>query len=73
MARIYIKPAIAGHIIRHPEKLAYIIPEEGDYVEHTTQWERYLRHGDIVLAEPPSSPLPEKPVNKKLSNTEGDK
>lgn len=64
MPQIYIKPAVTGQIVRHPEKRAYVIPHEGDYVEDSTEWQRHLRHGDVVLAEPPQFPKPEKSANK---------
>jgi hypothetical protein len=53
MNMIFIKPAIPGSIVRHPEKINYKISQEGEFVENSIQWQRYLRDGDVVLAEPP--------------------
>lgn len=50
--KIFIKPAKAGAIVRHPEKLSYIILQEGEWVLDSAQWQRYIKHGDVVLAEP---------------------
>jgi hypothetical protein len=49
---IYVKPAVEGSVIRHPEKINYRIPPEGEWVQDSNQWRRYLRAGDVVLAEP---------------------
>jgi Protein of unknown function (DUF2635). len=53
MTRIFIKPAVAGQIIRHPQKLNYRIKQEGEWVKNSREWERMLLQGDIVLAQPP--------------------
>lgn len=71
MALIFIKPAVAGNIVRHPEKLAYTIAQEGEYVEDSNQWQRYLRHGDVVLAEPPQI-KEEKQTRQKQLSKEGE-
>jgi hypothetical protein len=49
--QLFIKPA-PGRIIRHPEKLNHIISAAGEWVTRATQWDRYLRTGDVLLAEP---------------------
>jgi len=56
MDKIFIKPAKAGAIVRHPETMRPLA-QEGEWVTDSTQWQRYLRHGDIVLAD-------EKPAKK---------
>lgn len=53
MQKIFVKPAREGAVVRHPEKLNHILHPEGEWVVSNKQWERYLSHGDIVLAQPP--------------------
>ena len=52
MNKIFIKPASAGAVVRHPEKLNHIISQDGEWVTDSIQWQRYLRHGDVVTATP---------------------
>jgi hypothetical protein len=63
MEQIFVKPAWEGAIVRHPEKLNYVLKQEGEYVNDSIQWQRYLRFGDVVLASPPAQETPavEKP------------
>ncbi len=65
MSRIYIKPAKAGLLVRHPEKLSHRIPPEGEWVTESLEWQRYLDAGDVVLAEGPSENPPEAKVTVK--------
>ncbi len=53
MEKIFVKPRLEGMVVRHPEKLDYKIPAEGEWVVNSIQWQRYLKHGDVVLAQPP--------------------
>jgi len=59
MDKIFIKPARAGAIVRHPETMRPLLPD-GEWVVNSTQWQRYLRHGDVVIAE-------ERPVKKEVT------
>jgi hypothetical protein len=71
--QIFIKPAVAGHVIRHPEKMLHKISQDGEWVESNSEWERKLLHGDVVLAEPPQSSKQEtKSAVKQKLNKEGD-
>lgn len=54
MSRIFVKPAREGLKVRHPEKLSHHIPAEGEWVNESTEWHNYLRHGDVVLADGPN-------------------
>ena len=54
MEQIFVKPARAGLIVRHPEKLSHILDEKGEWVTPSAQWDRYIKVGDVVKAEPPS-------------------
>ncbi len=51
MQRVFIKPANAELRIRHPEKLSHVIPVEGEEVTLTTEWQRYIDCGDVVLVD----------------------
>lgn len=53
MERIFVRPAVAGVLVRHPEKLSHVISQDGEWVNRTTQIERYLRVGDLVEATEP--------------------
>jgi hypothetical protein len=64
MEKIYVKPAVAGAIVRHPEKINFILPPEGAEVVNSSQWQRYLRDGDVVLASPPAVSANEPKVNE---------
>lgn len=68
MAQIFIKPAVKGHVIRHPEKMQHIIDQDGEYVEDAPHWRRKILQGDVVLAEPPQQPKP----TAKQKHSEGD-
>lgn len=54
MEKIFIKPAVRGSIVRHPEKLNYKISQDGEWVNYSVQWQRYLNSGDVVQCEPPA-------------------
>lgn len=69
MSKIFIKPA-AGLKVRHVEKLAYFIAEDGEWVEDNLTWQRRINDGDVVLAEPPKV---KKEVKEPVSNKEGEK
>jgi len=71
--QIFIKPAVAGHLVRHPEKMLHKISQEGEWVENNPEWERKLLQGEVVLAEPPQASKPEtKSAVKQKPNKEGD-
>jgi hypothetical protein len=55
MEQIFVKPAHAGLIVRHPEKLSHILSEEGEWVRRSTQWDRYIKVGDVIQCEPEKS------------------
>jgi Protein of unknown function (DUF2635). len=62
MEKIFVKPAKEGAIVRHPEKLNHKLKPEGEWVMNSIQWQRYLKHGDVVVAQPPvEEPKVEKP------------
>lgn len=74
---IFIKPAVQGHVIRHPEKMQHLISQDGEWVVDSVIWQRKLIQGDVVLAEPPVEvKLEVKPESKSAakqkSNKEGD-
>lgn len=46
---IFVKPAKDGLRVRHPEKLDYIIPKEGTWVNESTEFLRLINHGDLVV------------------------
>lgn len=73
MAKIFIRPAVHGHIIRHPEKMQHIISQEGEWVEDSMAWQRKLVHGDVVISQPPSEKqAATNPQSKKPTAKEGD-
>ena len=75
MAQIFIKPA-AGLKVRHVEKIVSFIPEEGEWVEDNSIWQRRLNEGDVYLAEDPQQEKLQSKSSKKesaITNTEGDK
>lgn len=65
MEKIFVRPAKAGAVVRHPEKQQHKLAQEGEWVVCTNQWKRYLRNGDVVLATPPVEKEAEKPANEK--------
>lgn len=69
MPKIFIKPAVAGHIVRHPEKMQHVIAQDGEWVESSMAWHRKIAHGDVVLCNPPSEV---KPKNPPVKAKEGD-
>jgi len=56
MEMLFVRPA-PGMRVRDPATRAPI-PEEGVLVPHTGYWERRIRTGDVVVAEPPVAPQP---------------
>ncbi len=50
--RVFVKPA-AGLNVRHPEKLHYILPAEGEEVEMSTAWKRLINFGDVTVVAAP--------------------
>ncbi len=75
MEKIFIKPAVKGHVIRHPEKMQHIISQDGEWVVNSIHWQRKLLQGDVVLAQPRSTETHEtiqKPAVKQKSNSKGD-
>jgi hypothetical protein len=61
MEKIFVKPARDGAVVRHPEKLNHKLKPEGEWVTNSIQWQRYIKHGDVVLAQPPVETKVEKP------------
>lgn len=65
MPKIFVKPARDGAVVRHPDKLSHRLKPEGEWVEYSIQWQRYLDHGDVIEAVPPEKPAKtEKPAAK---------
>ena len=48
--RVFIRPK-KGIIVRHPQKMSYIIPPEGEEVEMSSIWQRYIDAGDVELVQ----------------------
>ena len=53
MAKIFVKPASKGLLIRFPENKKQILSHDGEYVEDHREWQRKITFGDVVIAEPP--------------------
>lgn len=70
MEKIFVKPAVAGQLIRHPEKLSHAISAGGEWVVNSVLWQRKIMLGEVVIAEPQEVKQEVKAV-KKL-NKEGD-
>lgn len=52
---IFVKPK-EGLRIRHPEKIEYVLPPEGIYINESTALNRMINDGDVVVvANPPQS------------------
>lgn len=56
MAKIFVKPAREGLLIRFPQNRKQILSQEGEYVEEHREWHRKIIHGDVVLATPKDEP-----------------
>lgn len=65
MNMYYLKPA-AGRAVPDPGRNDEWLPEAGDWLPRDAYWQRRLRDGDVIAAEPPYSqvdaPLPPEPV-----------
>jgi hypothetical protein len=73
MEKIFIKPRVAGQVIRHPEKMHHIISQQGEWVTNSFEWQRKLLQGDIVIAKPaPAAKQEIKSAVKQKLNKEGD-
>ena len=72
MPKIFVKPAVKGAVVRHPEKLSYVLPEDGDFVEESSLWQRKLMHGEIIQCDPPQAVVNNKPAVKPKLNKEGE-
>jgi hypothetical protein len=55
MTRIFVKPAREGLIVRHPEKMKHVLAPEGEWVNRSNQWLRYIAHGDVIEVAPPEA------------------
>jgi hypothetical protein len=66
MEKIFVKPRLEGMVVRHPEKINHRLAQEGEWVVNSIQWQRYLKHGDVVLAQPPV----EQPVKAKAEKSD---
>lgn len=66
---IYVRPK-EGLRIRHPEKISYVIPPKGVYVNESVDVLRLINDGDLVVVENP----PQKGSKGKRAKTkvEGD-
>lgn len=53
MRRIFVKPSRKGLIVRHPEKMQHVLPEQGEWVNRSTQWLRYISNGSVIEVAPP--------------------
>jgi trehalose utilization protein len=60
MEQIFVKPAVDGAVIRHPEKVSHVLNSQGEWVVNSIQWQRYIKHGDVVVANPPQEQVSEK-------------
>ncbi len=60
MEKIYVKPAKEGTVVRHPEKISHQLAQQGEWVVNSIQWQRYIKHGDVVIAQPPVEESPAK-------------
>lgn len=56
---MFIKPA-AGLKVR--VDAGRLLADEGEEVVDSVYWQRRLRDGDVVLADPPQQPAPEAPA-----------
>lgn len=53
LKQIFVKPAVAGQVIRDEHKRRpYAIDPDGELVPRTTYWIRKIRMGDVVECEP---------------------
>lgn len=64
MEKIFIKPAVPGNIVRFPTDLKRTLKDDGEWVKDSTDWQRYLRKGDVVMVTPPE---------QKVKQVKGDK
>lgn len=67
MAKIFVKPASEGLLIRFPENKKQVLSQNGEYVEDHREWQRKITFGDVVLATPPKD-IETKKVNSKGKN-----
>lgn len=61
MSKLFVKPAIAGAMVRQPDRDMTPLPQEGAWVADTMFWQRRIMLGDVVEAPPPveAAPAPE--------------
>lgn len=55
---IYVKPAVAGAIVRNPHRSFAPLPAEGDLVPYGDWVIRRLRDGEVVQVKPPAADKP---------------
>ena len=66
MEKIFVKPAVDGVVIRHPEKIGHKLKLEGEWVVNSIQWQRYIKHGDVIVSQPSSEESPPEKTSKPI-------
>lgn len=51
--KLFIKPAVAGRIVRQPDRDMRPLDQHGEFVVDTVFWRQRLLHGDVIEAAPP--------------------
>lgn len=60
MSNVFLKPKIAGSIVRDPMTLLPLA-EQGEWKSFNQFWQRRVRDGDVVVAALPAIPSKRRP------------